>query len=101
MTWNSHQGNDIKIFDTFILKHGYFRSDYISYVHFIKLLNGSFMYLLLYVYDLLIVSKNMSEINSLKDQLSGEFEMKDLDAAKKILGMEIRRDLSVEKLYIS
>jgi hypothetical protein len=43
----------------------------------------------------------MSEINSLKDQLSGEFEMKDLDAAKKILGMEIRRDLSVEKLYIS
>jgi len=59
------------------------------------------MYLLLYVYDLLIVSKNMSEINSLKDQLNGKFEMKDLDAAKKILGMEIYKDLNVEKLYLS
>jgi hypothetical protein len=57
------------------------------------------MYLLLYAYDLLIVSKNMSEINSLKDQLSSEFEMKDLDATKKILDMEIHRDL--EKLYLS
>jgi hypothetical protein len=74
-------------------------SDYVSYVYFSKLLNGSFMYLLLYAYDLLIVSKNMSEINSLKDQLSSEFEMKDLDATKKILDMEIHRDL--EKLYLS
>jgi hypothetical protein len=30
--------------------------------------------------------------------LSKEFEMKDLDAAKKILGMEICRDKSSEKL---
>ena len=74
-------------------------SDYVSYVYFSKLLNGSFMYLLLYAYDLLIVSKNMSEINNLKDQLSSEFEMKDLDATKKILDMEIHRDL--EKLYLS
>jgi hypothetical protein len=41
----------------------------------------------------------MSEINSLRDQLSSEFEMKDLDATKKILGIEIHRDL--EKLYLS
>jgi hypothetical protein len=30
----------------------------------------------------------MSEINSLRDQLSSEFEMKDLDATKKILGID-------------
>ena len=59
------------------------------------------MYLLLYVYDLLIVSKNMFEINNLKDQSNGEFEMKNLDAAKKILGMEIHKDLNVENLYMS
>ena len=32
--------------------------------------------------------------NMLKNQLSGEFEMKDLSVAQKILGMEIHRDLA-------
>ena len=32
--------------------------------------------------------------NMLKNQLSGEFEMKDLSLAHKILGMEIHRDLA-------
>ena len=43
----------------------------------------------------------MSEINMLKTQLQGEFEMKDLGAVKKILGMEIHRDRKVWKLYLS
>ena len=43
----------------------------------------------------------MSEINMLKTQLQGEFEMKDLGAAKKKLGMEIHRDQKVGKLYLS
>ncbi|KAF2320698.1 hypothetical protein GH714_030217 [Hevea brasiliensis] len=34
-------------------------------------------------------------------QLSDECEMKDLSAAKKILGMEISRDKSVGKLFLS
>ena len=33
--------------------------------------------------DMLIATKNLVQINSLKTQLSGEFEMKDLGAAKK------------------
>jgi len=40
-------------------------------------------------------------INKLKSQLSREFEMKDLGAAKKILGMEIQRDRKAGKLYLS
>lgn len=44
--------------------------------------------------------ENMSEINKLKAQLSGEFEMKDLRLAKKILDIEIRRDRKAEKLYL-
>ena len=51
-----------------------------------------FIYLLLYVDDMLIFHKNMSEINKLKTQLQGEFEIKDLGVAKKILGMKIHRD---------
>lgn len=43
-------------------------------------------YLLLYVDNIFIACKDMSEINTLKAQLSGEFEIKDLGVAKKILG---------------
>ena len=41
---------------------------------------------------MLIASKDKSLINNLKSQLNDEFEMKDLGAAKKMLGMEIHRD---------
>jgi hypothetical protein len=36
--------------------------------------------------------KSKKEITALKSQFSIEFEMKDLDDAKKILGTEITRD---------
>ena len=48
--------------------------------------------LLLYVDDMLIAAKSRIEITTLKKLLSSEFYMKDLGAAKKILGMEITRD---------
>jgi hypothetical protein len=46
--------------------------------------------LLLYVDDMLIAAKSKIDIANLKAQLSSEFEMKGLGAAKKILGIEIR-----------
>ena len=87
-----------KRFDAFMLKHDFLRSQYNSCVYFKQLPNGSFMYLPIYVDDMLIAGKDISEIKKIKAQLSGEFEMKDLGAAKKILGMEIRRDREIEKL---
>jgi hypothetical protein len=41
---------------------------------------------------MLIAAKSKKEIATLKEQLSSEFEMKDLGATRKILGMEIGRD---------
>ena len=90
-----------KRFDSFMLGHGFSRSKYDSCVYFRKLNDGSFTYLLLYVDDMLIAAKNLAEIHQLKALLSGEFEMKDLGAAKKILGMEIRRDRGVGKLFLT
>ncbi|KAL5757330.1 hypothetical protein ACOSP7_019941 [Xanthoceras sorbifolium] len=90
-----------KRFDSFMISHGYSRSQYDSCVYFRKLKDGSFVYLLLYVDDMLIAAKDMFELNKLKSELSGEFEMKDLGAAKKILGMEIRRDKAAGKLYLT
>jgi hypothetical protein len=79
-------------FDTFMIEHGYSGSEYDNCVYHRKLSDGSLVYLLLYVDDMFIATKNLVEINRLKTQLSGEFEMKDLGATKKILGMEIHRD---------
>ena len=90
-----------KRFDTFMICNGFIRSSYDSCVYHRKLSDDSFIYLLLYVDDMLIAAKSMSQVNILKKQLSDEFEMKDLGAAKKILGMEIIRDRSVGKLFLS
>nr|GMC53250.1 Retrovirus-related Pol polyprotein from transposon TNT 1-94 [Ipomoea batatas] len=84
-----------------MLGQGFSRSQYDSCVYFKEFSNGSFVYLLLYVDDMLIASPDMSLVEKLKSQLSNEFEMKDIGAAKKILGMEIHRDRQAGKLYLS
>lgn len=61
-------------------------------MYFKKLSYDLIVYLLLYIYNMLIVSKNMSKFNNFNDQLSGEFEMKNLGIPKKILGIEIHKD---------
>lgn len=90
-----------KRFDSFMLKHGFSRSEYDCCVYIRKLRGGDYIYLLLYVDDMLIASKSKVEIDRLKSQLGKEFEMKDMGAAKKILGMEIRRERSNRKLFLS
>ena len=55
----------------------------------------------LYVDDMLIAAKSKEEIRTVKAQLNNEFEMKDLGAAKKILGMEILRDRVARRLSLS
>nr|AAR87163.1 putative polyprotein [Oryza sativa Japonica Group]AAU89150.1 integrase core domain containing protein [Oryza sativa Japonica Group]ABF98081.1 retrotransposon protein, putative, Ty1-copia subclass [Oryza sativa Japonica Group] len=89
-----------KRFDSFMLSHGFKRSEFDSCVY-IKFVNGSPIYLLLYVDDMLIAAKSKEQITTLKKQLSSEFDMKDLGAAKKILGMEITRDRNSGLLFLS
>ena len=50
---------------------------------------------------MLIAAKSTIEVNKLKSLLSKEFDMKDLGAAKKILGMEIHRDRTLGRLWLS
>jgi len=70
-------------------------------VYFKGLQNGEYIYLLLYVDDILIASKDKKHVCELKVLLNSEFEMKDLGDAKKILGMEIIRDKEGGTLTIS
>jgi hypothetical protein len=61
-----------KRFDSFMLAHGFKRPQYDNCVY-IKFVNGSPMYLLLYVDDMLIAAKSKKEITTLKAQLSSEW----------------------------
>jgi len=70
-------------------------------VYYNKLHGGEFIYLLLYIDDILIASKSRSAIDKLKKNSSSEFEMKDLGEAKKVLDMEIERDRRSGKVSLT
>ena len=78
-----------KQFDSFMVTHGYMRCEYDCCVYFRILADGSYIFLALYVDDMLVAAKSKQEIVKLKSLLSSEFDMKDLGATKKILGIEI------------
>ena len=90
-----------KRFDAFMVSYNFVRNEFDNCVYSRKLQDGSYIYLLLYVDDMLIAAKSKTDIDALKAMLNSEFEMKDLGAAKKILGMEIWRDRNAGLLYVS
>lgn len=63
--------------------------------------DGSFIFLLFYVDDMLIVVNHLHEVNELKTKLGKEFDMKDMGVVKKILGMYIHREKVANKLWLS
>ena len=84
-----------------MIQIGYTRCEY-DYCVYVRILeDGSYIFLLLYVDNMLIAAKSMCQVNRLKSLLHKEFEMRDLGAAKKILGIEIRRDREARKLWLS
>ena len=83
-----------------MMSHSFKRSEFDSCVY-IKFVDGSPIYLLLYVNDMLIAAKSKKEITTLKKLLSSEFEMKDLGAAKKILCIEITRYRNSDLLFFN
>ncbi|KAE8681667.1 GDSL esterase/lipase [Hibiscus syriacus] len=90
-----------KRFDKFMIGQKYTRSKYDHCVYLRKLQDGSYIYLLLYIDDILIASRSQTKITKLKTQLNREFEKKDLGEAKKILGMEISRDKKLGRFCLS
>ncbi|KAH9745502.1 hypothetical protein KPL70_004095 [Citrus sinensis] len=88
-------------FNEFMLSHGYLRCSFDCCVYYKLISSSLYIYLLLYVDDMLVACKSREEIEALKNLLSSEFEMKDLGSAKKKLGMEIKRDRSKGIMFIS
>jgi hypothetical protein len=57
-----------------------------------KFKNGKFIFLILYVDDILLASSDVNLLLEMKKFLSSNFDMKDLGEASFILGIEIHRD---------
>ncbi|KAE8723109.1 Retrovirus-related Pol polyprotein from transposon TNT 1-94 [Hibiscus syriacus] len=89
-----------KKFDSFMGSSGFTRCQ-ADHCYYIKRFDNSFIILLLYVDDMLVAGSNMQEIINLKQKLSKQFAMKDLGAAKQILGMRIKRDTKSGTLMLS
>nr|GEZ87294.1 retrovirus-related Pol polyprotein from transposon TNT 1-94 [Tanacetum cinerariifolium] len=90
-----------KRFDEYILNNGFKCSSYDNCVYYRSYAPGAYIYLLLYVDDMLIACKSKAEIGSTKSLLKKEFDMKELGEANKILGMEIVRDRIRKILRVS
>ena len=87
-------------FDNFMHKHGYTWCHSDHCVYFKRLDNDSYIILCLYVDDMLLAGSSMDHIKGLKCQLAHAFSIKDLGAAKQILGMKISRDRKNRKLTL-
>jgi hypothetical protein len=59
-----------------------------------KFKNGKYIFLILYVDDILLASSDVSLLLETKKFLSSKFDMKDLGEAYFVLGIEIYRDRS-------
>ncbi|GKC81663.1 retrovirus-related pol polyprotein from transposon TNT 1-94, partial [Tanacetum coccineum] len=85
-----------KRFDEYMLSNVFKRSRYNSCVYYRSYAPGEYIYLLLYVDDMLIACKSKAEIGSTKSLLKKEFDMKELGEAKKILdnGKSVKMSLA-------
>ena len=66
-----------------------------------KQVGKHFIYVVLYLNDMLLVGNNKEVIKKVKLQLSSKFDMKDLDAVNLILGMGIKRNRADRKLWLN
>ncbi|GKF30699.1 retrovirus-related pol polyprotein from transposon TNT 1-94, partial [Tanacetum coccineum] len=78
-----------KRFDVYMISNGFSRSSYESCVYFKEFAPGMYIYLFLYVDDILIACKSKSKTEYTKGLLRKEFDIKELGPARKILGIEI------------
>lgn len=60
-----------------------------------------FLFLLLYVEDMLVISESKSKVNELKKVLNFMFDMKDLGCANKILGVVVQRNREERTLKVN
>lgn len=76
-------------FDSHLSSIGFVKSAYDNCVYTKYDEGKAVAYLVVYVDDMLVAAASMEEINTIKQELQRDFEMKDLEEAKRILGIDI------------
>ena len=87
-------------FDSTIRKFG-FQENVEDNCVYAKLKNGKYIFLVLYVDDILLASSDVNLLLETKKFLSSKFDMKDLGEASFVLGIEIHRDREKGVLRLS
>ncbi|GKV05988.1 hypothetical protein SLEP1_g17933 [Rubroshorea leprosula] len=90
-----------KRFDSFIVSLGFRRCEADHCAYFCDHNDGCFCILLLYVDEMIIVGNNHTYVSTLKAQLAGEFDMKELGTVNQILGMKVFRDRKDTKIWLN
>ncbi|KAM1561756.1 hypothetical protein ACFX1Z_004844 [Malus domestica] len=78
-------------FDQVVTSHGFIENKMDDCIY-LKIRGSRFIFLVLYVDDILLASSDRQLLNETKHMLSTNFEMKDLGEAYYVLGIEIVRD---------
>ena len=68
---------------------------------YMKVVGSKFIILVLYVDDILLAASDRGLLHDVKNYLSSNFEMKDMDEASYVIGIEIFRDRSQGILGLS
>ena len=68
---------------------------------YLKISGSKFIFLILYVDDILLASNDLGMLHEVKQLLSNHFEMKDLGNVYFIIGIKIHRDRSQNLLDFS
>jgi hypothetical protein len=87
-------------FDETIRKFGFKENEKDNYIY-AKFKNEKFIFFVLYVDDILLASSDVHLLLEIKGFLSSHFDMKDLDEASYVLGIEIRQDRRKGVLVLS
>jgi hypothetical protein len=90
-----------KKLDTHLVRQGFVACKSDAGVYVRKGSGQDPVYVLVYVDDLLIVSKRMASVDATKLALKGEFDIHDLGEVQDFLGCQVQRDRSARLIYIS
>ncbi|KAL0455141.1 UNVERIFIED_CONTAM: hypothetical protein Slati_0853300 [Sesamum latifolium] len=87
-------------FDEVIQGYDVIKNDYDPYIYK-KISGSSVAYLVLYVYDILLIENDVKMLGDIKAWLSTQFSLKDMSEASYILGIKIYRDRSRRMLGLT
>jgi hypothetical protein len=87
-------------FNNMISSYG-FVENVVDHCIYLKVSGSRFIFLVLYVDDILLATSDLALLRETKNYISSNFEMKDIGENSYVIGIEVYRDRSKEKLYLS